>query len=157
MNAIVFAPRMSPEIAARHLGAAMLRNGEQPPTTAALADALTRAACHAAEHLIDAAATIYSDAPDSSAAYVLRAAIAEARTTPASPRLPTLRERRHAARELAQAHNIRVQAWMLWRGWTHTIGCETCRELGPAARCWGAIGCHGYLSGCGCRQCGEGG
>ena len=86
----------------------------------------------------------------------LRTLITDARTNPPAPRLPTLRERRHAARTLAQEHGTRVQAWMLWPGWTHAIGCETCRELGPAATCWGAIGCHGFLSGCGCAQCGGG-
>ena len=54
MNAIVFAPRTSPEIAARQLCAEMLRRGDTPmPDPAALADALTRAACRAAEYLID--------------------------------------------------------------------------------------------------------
>ena len=68
----------------------------------------------------------------------LRTLIVDARTNPSAPRLPTLRERRNAARTLAQEHGARVQAWMLWPGWTHAIGCETCRELGPAAACWGA-------------------
>ena len=54
MNAIVFAPRTSPEIAARQLCAEMLSRGDTPmPDPAALADALTRAACRAAENLID--------------------------------------------------------------------------------------------------------
>ena len=160
MNAIVFAPRTSPEIAARQLCAAMLSRGDTPmPDPAALADALTRAACRAAENLIDNAASIYTKCPRTATVETfddIDAAIADARTTPAAPRLPTLRERRHAARALAREHGARVQAWMLWPGWTHAIGCETCRELGPAAACWGAIGCHGFLSGCGCAQCGGG-
>ena len=161
MNAIVFAPRTSPEIAARQLCAAMLSRGDTPmPDPAALADALTRAACRAAENLIDnAAASIRRQMPahrHRRNVDAIDAAVADARTNPPAPRLPTLRERRHAARALAQEHGTRVQAWMLWHGWTHAIGCETCRELGPAAACWGAIGCHGFLSGCGCAQCGGG-
>ena len=61
MNAIVFAPRTSPEIAARQLCAEMHRRGDTPmPDPAALADALTRAACRAAENLIDNAAASYA-------------------------------------------------------------------------------------------------
>ena len=158
MNAIVFAPRTSPEIAARQLATEMHRRGDTPiPNPAALADALTRAACQVAEHLIDNTAEIYDAVGDRGAtACALRAAIAEARTAKPAPRLHTLRERRHAARALAREHGARVTAWMLWPGWTHAVGCETCRELGPAAACWGAIGCHGFLSGCGCAQCGGG-
>jgi hypothetical protein len=159
MNAIVFAPRTSPEIAARELCAVMLSRGDTPmPDPAALADALTRAACRAAEYLIDNAGALYAGSLPMTATDrdALRTLIAEARTNLPAPRLPTLRERRNAARTLAQEHGTRVQAWMLWNGWTHAIGCGTCRELGPAATCWGAIGCHGFLSGCGCAQCGGG-
>jgi len=159
MNAIVFAPRTSPEIAARQLATEMHRRGDTPiPNPAALADALTRAACHAAENLIDNVCPWYAGSLPMTAADrdALRALIAEARTTAPTPRLHTLRERRNAARVLAREHGARVTAWMLWPGWTHAIGCKTCRELGPAAPCWGAIGCHGFLSGCGCTQCGGG-
>lgn len=162
MNAIVFVPRTSPEIAARQLCAEMQRRGDTPtPNPAALADALTRAACRVAENLIDNAGALYAGTlPMSAERDALRTLIAEAVAAATAnlpaPRLHTLRERRRAARALAQEHGARVTAWMLWPGWTHAIGCETCRELGPAATCWGAIGCHGFLSGCGCTQCGGG-
>ena len=86
MNAIVFAPRTSPEIAARQLCAVMLSRGDTPmPDPAALADALTRAACRAAENLIDnaAASMPIARAPPPSNVRRPRALIADARTTPA--------------------------------------------------------------------------
>jgi len=159
MNAIIFSPHTSPEIVARQLATEMRRRGDTPiPNPAALADALTRAACRAAENLIDNAGPWYAGSLPMTAADrdALRALIVEARTIKPAPRLHTLRERRRAARELARAHGLTAQAWMLWPGWTHAIGCETCRELGPAATCWNAVGCHGFLSGCGCAQCGGG-
>ncbi len=69
------------------------------------------------------------------------------------PQLRTLRERRAAARELARRWNVDVQGWMLWELWQARIGCDTCQKFGPAAMCWGAYGCHGYRSGCGCIDC----
>jgi len=156
MNAIVLAPRTAPAAAARALAAAISAAGDTPPNTAALADALTRWACREAENLIDDAATLYAH-PAASPAYIgLLATIQAARESRLTPRLVTLRQRRAAARLFAREHGAHVQAWMLWDGWHAWIGCDLCHELGPAAPCWGAIGCHSYLLGCGCAQCGGG-
>ena len=84
MNAIIFAPHTSPEIAARQLATEMHRRGDTPiPNPAALADALTRGACRAAENLIDNAVPWYAGSLPMTAADrdALRALIAEARTT----------------------------------------------------------------------------
>ena len=128
MNAIVFTPRASPEIAARQLCAEMQRRGDTPmPDPAALADALTRAACRAAENLIDNAATLYAGNLPATAETLgatdrdtLRALIDEAvaagTTTPPAPRLPTLRERRRRGASPCPGTRRRVQAWMLWPG-----------------------------------------
>jgi hypothetical protein len=69
------------------------------------------------------------------------------------PLLRSLRARRKAARALALRWNVDVQGWMLWELWQERIGCDTCQKFGPAAPCWGAYGCHGFASGCGCIDC----
>ena len=35
------------------------------------------------------------------------------------------------------------------------IGCETCGLNGKECSCWGDTHCHGYYSGCGCKECTE--
>jgi hypothetical protein len=153
VNIITLSPRTSPDAAARALVAAIAATGDTPPPTAALAGALTRWACRRAENLIDDAAEMYRR-PAANADYIdLLATIQAARADTHVPRLITLRARRRAARAFAHEHSAHVQAWMLWNGWHTRIGCDLCNELGPAAPCWGAIGCHGYLMGCGCRGC----
>ena len=90
MNAIVFAPRTSPEIAARQLCAEMLRHGDTPmPDPAALARTPCPPACRAAENLIDNAATLYAGNLPATAADrdALRALITDARTNPPAPAL----------------------------------------------------------------------
>ncbi|TDA67704.1 MAG: hypothetical protein D9V47_09270 [Clostridia bacterium] len=57
------------------------------------------------------------------------------------------------AREFAELAGTEVQPWMEWEGWTVWVGCDTCAGDGPEAPCWGYTGCHGYLQGCGCREC----
>jgi hypothetical protein len=46
-----------------------------------------------------------------------------------------------------------VQAWMLWGGWVHHVGCYECAGDGPEAACWGVEGCHGFENDCSCREC----
>ena len=78
----------------------MQRRGDTPmPDPAALADAITHAACRVAENLIDNVCPWYAGSLPMTAADpdALRALIAEARTTAPAPRLHTLRERRNAA------------------------------------------------------------
>lgn len=93
------------------------------------------------------------DARTLSGKRLLAALAAAARLEQDYPPLRTLRERRKAARQLANRFGRRVEDWMLWELWHGQIGCNVCQVQGPKASCWGAYGCHGYLSGCGCADC----
>jgi hypothetical protein len=59
------------------------------------------------------------------------------------------------AKTFAERHGLKVEDWMEWDGWTEYVGCNICDELGPDAECWGYTGCHGYINGCGCKDCAE--
>lgn len=59
------------------------------------------------------------------------------------------------AREFAEFTCMKVEPWMEWPGWQGWVGCDRCAGDGPEAPCWGHAGCHGYLNGCGCRECME--
>lgn len=57
------------------------------------------------------------------------------------------------AQSFADYHGTDVEDWMLWEGWDEYIGCDLCDSDGPEAPCWGMAQCHGYMNGCGCREC----
>lgn len=57
--------------------------------------------------------------------------------------------------DFASYVGVEIEPWMRWPGWEGWVGCDVCADLGPHAPCWGHEGCHGYLNGCGCRECME--
>lgn len=59
------------------------------------------------------------------------------------------------ALEFAAYTGTGVEKWMRWHGWKFWVGCDHCTNGGSEASCWGRAGCHGYLNGCGCKDCVE--